>query len=230
NEECQELGFHVYNNYEEILAHPGLQAVWIYTSTDVHTSQSLAAVAKGVHSWLASLGDLMPHTGTRKHAIGSPFMVRSKTCDLRDEPGFFVRYAARSGGISVDCGIRDIDLSLLYLGKPVPKSCWAAGTLQQHPELKSLSDVEAHGPDVCTEITGTEGKLMVTVVPQLNNLRFQDAFTLKVNEFVEVVLKDKELPEKLETGIFVMKLGQGLHHALLTGDVLRFNWKGERLN
>jgi myo-inositol 2-dehydrogenase/D-chiro-inositol 1-dehydrogenase len=32
-----------------MLAHPGLQAVWISTSTDVHASQTLAAIAKGIH-------------------------------------------------------------------------------------------------------------------------------------------------------------------------------------
>lgn len=203
-------------------------------------------------------------------AIGSPFMVRSNTCDLRDETGFFVRYASRNGGIFVDCAIHDIDLSLWYLGNPIPKACWAAGTLQHHPELKGLSDVDnavgvvefwggkiayfycsrtqAHGHDVCTEITGTDGKIMVNVIPKQNNVviadklgmrhevqpeywqRFQDAFALEANEFVGAILDDKEVPVKLETGITVMKIGQGLQHALLTGEVVRFNESGERLN
>ncbi|OJJ32540.1 hypothetical protein ASPWEDRAFT_44690 [Aspergillus wentii DTO 134E9] len=202
-------------------------------------------------------------------AIGSPFMVRSNTCDLRDETGFFVRYAARNGGIFVDCAIHDIDLSLWYLGNPTPKACWAAGTLQHHPELKELNDVDnavgivefwggkiayfycsrtqAHGHDVCTEITGTHGKLMVNVVPKQNNVviadklgmrhevqpeywqRFEDAFAREANEFVEAVLKDQEVPVKLETGITVMKIGQALQHALLTGEVVKFNEQGERL-
>lgn len=206
----------------------------------------------------------------QKQAIGSPFMVRSNTCDLRDETGFFVRYAARNGGIFVDCCIHDIDLSLWYLNDPVPKACWAVGTLQHHPELKALSDVDnavgivefwggkiayfycsrtqAHGHDVCTEITGTDGKLMVNVVPQQNNVvladklgmrhevqpeywqRFQDAFALEANEFVESILLNTPVPVKLETGITVMKIGLGLQHALLTGDVVRFNESGERLN
>lgn len=203
-------------------------------------------------------------------AIGSPFMVRSNTCDLRDETGFFVRYAARNGGIFVDCAIHDIDLSLWYLGNPVPKACWAAGTLQHHPELKNLSDVDnavgvvefwggkiayfycsrtqAHGHDVCTEITGTNGKLMVNVIPKQNNVvladklgmrhevqpeywqRFEDAFALEANEFVEAIVKNKDLPLSLETGITVMKIGQALQQALLTGEATRFNENGERLN
>jgi myo-inositol 2-dehydrogenase / D-chiro-inositol 1-dehydrogenase len=49
NDEYQEFGITVYGRYEEMLAHPGLQAVWISTSTDVHASQSLAAIEKGIH-------------------------------------------------------------------------------------------------------------------------------------------------------------------------------------
>lgn len=205
-----------------------------------------------------------------KKAIGSPFMVRSNTCDLRDETGFFVRYASRNGGIFVDCAIHDIDLSLWFLDNPKPKACWAAGTLQHHPELKDLSDVDnavgivefwggkiayfycsrtqAHGHDVCTEITGTDGKVMVNVIPKRNNVvladslgmrhevqpeyweRFEDAFAVEANEFVSAVLKDTEVPLPLESGIMVMKIGQALQHALLSGEVVRFNESGERLN
>jgi len=75
--------------------------------------------------------------------IGRPFIVRSQTCDLRDDTGFFVRYAARNGGIFVDCCIHDIYLSLYFFGADtIPKSAWAVGTLQHHPELKELNDVD----------------------------------------------------------------------------------------
>lgn len=203
-------------------------------------------------------------------AIGSPFMVRSNTCDLKDETGFFVRYAKKNGGIFVDCAIHDIDLSLWYLNNPVPKACWAAGSLQHHPELKELGDVDnavgvvefwggkiayfccsrtqAHGHDVCTEITGTDGKIMVNVIPRKNNVvvadklgmrhevqpeywqRFEDAFAREANEFVDCMLSDKEVPVKLETGITVMKIGQALQQALLTGEVVKFSETGDRLN
>lgn len=49
NEEYKEFGITAYSDYNEMLAHPDLQAVWISTSTDVHASQSLAAIEKGVH-------------------------------------------------------------------------------------------------------------------------------------------------------------------------------------
>jgi myo-inositol 2-dehydrogenase / D-chiro-inositol 1-dehydrogenase len=39
----------VYNDYEAMINHPGLQAVWVSTSTDVHASQTLAAIGKNLH-------------------------------------------------------------------------------------------------------------------------------------------------------------------------------------
>jgi len=49
NSEYNEFDITVYNKYDDMLNHPGLQAVWISTSTDVHASQSLLAIAKGLH-------------------------------------------------------------------------------------------------------------------------------------------------------------------------------------
>jgi myo-inositol 2-dehydrogenase / D-chiro-inositol 1-dehydrogenase len=204
-----------------------------------------------------------------QNAIGKPFVVRSNTCDLLDETGFFVKYATRNGGIFVDCAIHDIDLSLWYLGNPIPKACWATGTLQHHPELAASNDVDnavgiveywggkmayfycsrtqAHGHDVCTEIAGTDGKVMVNVVPKANNVvladklgmrhevqpeywqRFEAAFATEAQEFVESCLLDKPVPLPLETGLMVMKIGRALQESLLSGEVSRFNEAGERI-
>ena len=49
NQEYKDFGIAVYNNYDNMLAHPGLQAVWVSSSTDVHASQSLAAINKDLH-------------------------------------------------------------------------------------------------------------------------------------------------------------------------------------
>ncbi|KAL4973633.1 hypothetical protein BDW66DRAFT_161962 [Aspergillus desertorum] len=189
----------------------------------------------------------------QKGTIGKPFLVRSNTCDLKDETRFFVRYAARNGGIFVDCAIHDIDLTLWYMDNPVPKAAWVAGTLQHHPELAENNDVDNAvgivefwgGQD---RITGTEGKVMVNVVPRANNVvvadkggmrhevqpeywhRFEHAFALEANDFVDAVLNDKPVPVELETGMAVMKIGQALQHALLSGEVVRFDEKGQRLN
>lgn len=131
-----------------------------------------------------------------KKSIGDPFVIRSNTCYLMDNTGFFVRYASRHGGTFVDCAIHDIDLSLWYLGNPVPKAFSATGTLQHHPKPEQYSDVDnavgvvefydskiayfycsrnqAHAHDVCTEITGTKGKAMINVMPRANNVVLAD--------------------------------------------------------
>lgn len=136
-----------------------------------------------------------------KNAIGKPFFVRSQTADLLDHTGFFVKYAARNGAIFVDCAIHDIGLSLWYLDNPIPKAAWAAGTLQHHPELQEWGDVDngvgiveywggkiayfycsrtqAHGHDVCTEIAGTDGKIMVNVIPKSNNVVLADKLGMR---------------------------------------------------
>lgn len=203
-------------------------------------------------------------------AIGKPFMVRSQTCDLLDETGFFVRYSKRNGGIFVDCSIHDIDLTLWYLQDPVPKSCWAVGTLQHHPELAESNDVDngvgvvefwggkiayfycsrtqAHGHDVSTEVIGTEGKIDVNLVPAMNKVkicdrqgirhevdteywdRFEHAFALEANEFVDSILEDKPVPLPLELGLKVMVIGNALQDSLIRGEVVRFNEQGVRIN
>lgn len=94
--------------------------------------------------------------------IGKPFIVRSQTCDLLDETGFFVRYAAKNGGIFVDCCIHDIDLSLYFFEDAIPKAAWAVGTLQHHPELKELNDVD-NGVGVVEYWGGRLGYFYVSV-------------------------------------------------------------------
>lgn len=209
-------------------------------------------------------------TDSSSGAIGTPFLVRSQTCDLLDETGFFVRYASRNGGIFVDCCIHDIDLSLFYMGEDLlPKSAFAVGTLQHHPELRELQDVDngvgvvefwggkiayfhcsrtqAHGHDVCTEITGTDGKIMVNLLPRTNHVqvagkqgithavpeeywqRFEDAFATEANEFVVCVLENRPVPVKLELGIKGLVIGRALQDSLLTGERIRFDERGVRI-
>jgi myo-inositol 2-dehydrogenase/D-chiro-inositol 1-dehydrogenase len=42
-------GISVYDSYDDMIAHPGLQAVWVSTSTDVHASQTMAGISRGLH-------------------------------------------------------------------------------------------------------------------------------------------------------------------------------------
>lgn len=123
--------------------------------------------------------------------IGRPSIMRSQTCDKHDPSGFFVQYAAKSGGIFVDCNVHDIDLCLWFFGPDVqPKSISAHGITAIHPELRESGDRDnavgviefysgqiayffssrmmAHGQEDTTEIIGTEGKLSVNTNPQKN--------------------------------------------------------------
>ncbi|KAF2144884.1 uncharacterized protein K452DRAFT_244321, partial [Aplosporella prunicola CBS 121167] len=223
-------GVTVFDSYDKMLETPGLQAVWVSTSTDLHAPQSIAAIKKGLHvlcekplsqnmDEARAVVDIAKKNPQLKvmagysrrfdasyrdakakvdaGAIGKPFIVRSQTGDLRDDTGFFVRYAAKNGAIFVDCAIHDIDLSIWYLGEVIPKAVWAIGTISHHPELAESNDVDnglalveywggkmayfycsrtqGHGHDVATEIIGTQGKLMVNVHPRINRVQLADS-------------------------------------------------------
>ncbi|KAK5069206.1 hypothetical protein LTR64_008640 [Lithohypha guttulata] len=301
NAEYQSYGIQVFDDYQTMISMPGLQAVWVSTSTDVHASQTLAAVEKDLHvlcekplstaldecQKVIDAAKAKPHlkvmagfsrrfdasyrdaaNKVKDNVVGTPFLVRSQTGDLLDNTGFFVRYAKKNGGIMVDCAIHDIDLTLWLLSDPVPKACWGVGSLQHHPELAEVRDVDnalgvvefwggkmAHyycsrtqavGHDVCTEITGTAGKISVNVVPRVNNVvisdkigvrhqvqeeywqRFEYAFATEANEFIDSILDDKPVPLPLEGGMKVMVIARALQDALLTGKVIRFDEQGKR--
>jgi myo-inositol 2-dehydrogenase / D-chiro-inositol 1-dehydrogenase len=128
-------------------------------------------------------------------AIGRPSILRSQTCDKHDPSGFFVAYAAWSGGVFVDMAVHDIDLTLWYFGDDVvPKSISAHGITAVQPELRKYNDYDnavgivefysgqiayyycsrmmAHGQEDTTEIIGTEGKLSVNSNPQANFVNY----------------------------------------------------------
>ncbi len=116
-------------------------------------------------------------------AIGTPFLVRSQTCDQNDPEGFFVKFAPTSGGIFMDCSVHDIDLARWMLGRPKALRAFATGTIALHPGLAACGDVDngiavvefeggakavlyasrtmAHGHETSTEVIGTAGKLLV---------------------------------------------------------------------
>ncbi|KAF2793775.1 NAD(P)-binding protein [Melanomma pulvis-pyrius CBS 109.77] len=123
--------------------------------------------------------------------IGRPTIIRSQTCDKHDPSGFFVAYAAWSGGVFVDMSVHDIDLTLWFFGDDIiPKSISAHGVVAVQPGLKQYNDYDnavgivefyggriahyyctrmmAHGQEDVTEVIGTEGKLSVNLNPQSN--------------------------------------------------------------
>lgn len=126
--------------------------------------------------------------------IGRPTVIRSQTCDKHDPSGFFVAYAAWSGGVFVDMSVHDIDLTLWFFGDDLTvKSVSAYGVTAVQPDLRKYNDFDnavgivefyggrianyycsrmmAHGQEDVTEIIGTEGKLSVNAYPQQNQVQ-----------------------------------------------------------
>lgn len=131
---------------------------------------------------------------TQQGLIGRPSILRSQTCDKHDPSGFFVAYAAWSGGVFVDMAVHDIDLTLWFFGDDViPKSISASGITAVQPGLKKYNDYDnavgivefhngkiayyycsrmmAHGQEDTTEIIGTKGKLSVNANPAQNHVQ-----------------------------------------------------------
>jgi myo-inositol 2-dehydrogenase/D-chiro-inositol 1-dehydrogenase len=128
--------------------------------------------------------------------IGSPFLVRSETCDRNDPSGFFVRFAPGSGGIFVDMSVHDIDAARWLLGSPKPLRAFSAGTIAVHAGLSECGDIDngiamcefeggrmatfyasrtmAHGHETQTEIVGTKGRLTVGREGRLNQVQIAD--------------------------------------------------------
>jgi myo-inositol 2-dehydrogenase / D-chiro-inositol 1-dehydrogenase len=129
--------------------------------------------------------------------IGRPFLVRSQTTDQNDDNGFFVRFAATSGGIFLDCTVHDIDVARWLLGKPRATRVFAAGTVALHEGLREFGDIDngvaicefeggklamfyasrtqAHGNDSHSEVIGTAGGLTIGRNPRANRVEIYDA-------------------------------------------------------
>lgn len=127
--------------------------------------------------------------------IGRPSILRSQTCDRHDPSGFYIAYAAWSGGVFVDMAVHDIDLTLWFFEPDViPNSISAHGIRAGQPELKQFNDYDnavgmvefyngkiayfycsrmmAHGQEDTTETIGTKGKLTMNGNPQKNFVNY----------------------------------------------------------
>lgn len=110
------------------------------------------------------------------------------------------------------------------------------------------SRTQAHGHDVLTEVTGRDGKISVNLVPHANKVtisdkigirhevepeywqRFEQAFEVEANEFVDAVINNKPVPLPMQGGVKVMVIARALQQSFLTGKVVHFNEKGEPLS
>lgn len=133
--------------------------------------------------------------------IGAPFLVRSQTFDKYDPSGFFVRFAATSGGIFLDMSVHDIDTTRWLLGSPAPLRAYATGTVAVHEGLHQWQDVDnaaalcefeggkiayfcasrtmAHGFEATTEIVGTRGRLTIGANSRVDSVDIADAHGMR---------------------------------------------------
>ncbi|KAF9887003.1 hypothetical protein FE257_010619 [Aspergillus nanangensis] len=221
-------GVTLYDDYDKMLGHPGLQAVVLGTATSVHAEETMKAIDHDLHvlcekplsTSVEVCKAVVQKARTKPHLkvmcgfsrrfdesyrdvydkisqglIGRPSIVRSQTCDKHDPSGFFVDYAAWSGGVFVDMSVHDIDLTLWFFGDDMTvKSVAAYGITAVQPDLKKHNDYDnavgivefyngkiayyycsrmmAHGQEDTTEVIGTEGKLSVNINPQCNFVNF----------------------------------------------------------
>lgn len=220
---------HCYADYAALLAHPGLDAVFLVTPTALHAEQIIAALQAGKHVFCekplsldlqdclrveaeaarhpelkvmigfvrrfdASYRDAARKIG--EGLIGKPYLIRSQTLDQNDPGGFFVRFAATSGGIFLDCSVHDIDLARWLLASPTPRRVYAIGTNVIHQGLREFDDVDngvatlefgdgsmasfmasrtmAHGHETLTEVFGSLGRLTIGAGARLDRVEISD--------------------------------------------------------
>ena len=160
-------------------------------SLDVAACEAVEAVARDCPDQVIMVGFVRRFDASYLEAkaaidcgdIGTPFWVRSQTCDRYDPDGFFVGFAATSGGIFMDCAVHDIDLARWFLGNPRAVRVFATGMIAMYPDLAVHGDVDnglavvefdggqravfyvsrtmPHGHETTTEVIGSGGTLQI---------------------------------------------------------------------
>jgi myo-inositol 2-dehydrogenase/D-chiro-inositol 1-dehydrogenase len=196
------------------------------------------------------------HARVASGAIGTPFLVKSQTCDKHDPSGFFVKFAPKSGGIFLDMSVHDIDTARWFLGAPKPVRAFATGTVAVHEGLKDCGDLDngmamiefeggkmavlqasrtmPHGHETSAEITGTSGRLTIGAGARSNRVdiadaggirhectptfyeRFEEAFLLELNGFVDAVREGRPLPLSLRDATEATRIGLAIQRSLAT--------------
>src|SRR5471030_1812448 len=266
---------HCYADYAALLAHPGLDAVFLVTPTALHAQQIIAALQAGKHVFCekplsldlddclrveaeaarhpqlkvmigfvrrfdASYRDAARKIG--EGLIGKPYLIRSQTLDQNDPGGFFVRFAATSGGIFLDCSVHDIDLVRWLLANPTPRRVYAIGTNVIHKGLLEFDDgsmasflasrTMAHGHETLTEVFGSHGRLTIGAGARLHRVeiadqhgsrhectadfyaRFSEAFLLEAREFVDAALGLGPLSLSLADATEATRIGLAMTRAM----------------
>lgn len=225
-----ELGVpQLFENYNEMLVHTDIDALWIASSSVHHAAQALAALDRNLHVFTEKpmgvtldecaniekavaahskqvflVGFVRRFDPSYRYAkelvdrgvIGTPFLVRSQTCDLDEYAEFQLEFVKTGGGIFLDMNVHDIDLARWFIGSEIHE-VHAVGGSYVHPGFSELGDADNtvclatfengamavlsasrtafHGHDTHTEIVGSKGILKVGTTPRKNRVEIFDA-------------------------------------------------------
>ena len=128
--------------------------------------------------------------------IGTPFLVRSQTCDLDEYAEFQLEFVKTGGGIFLDMNVHDIDLARWFIGSEIAEVHSVGGSFV-HQGFATLGDADNtvclatfkngaiavlsasrtafHGHDTHTEIVGTKGILKIGTTPRKNRVEIFDS-------------------------------------------------------
>ncbi|KAK7512530.1 uncharacterized protein IWZ02DRAFT_471844 [Phyllosticta citriasiana] len=223
----------------EMLEQPGLQAVWVSTSTDLHARVTTAAIHKDLdvlyEKPLSYDLEERPPAGSRRR----PDLAKQNThlkimaaCSCRFDASYTGQPRRRltrapSDGPSSRCGTRASE-------DVVPKRVFAVGTIAHHEGLAEANDInsgiavvenwdgkmayfyasrtQTHGHDVANEVQSE-----------------RHAFDTEANELLGSVAEDKPVPVGLDLGLKGMEIGWALKKALWEGRSVTFDRQGRRV-
>ncbi|KAK6697631.1 hypothetical protein SNK04_013883 [Fusarium graminearum] len=146
-------GVAIYENYDDMLAHQGLDAVCVASATAVHAGQTNAAIAAGKHVCEKPLGttveisqSVVDAAATRPDLKVMCGFSRRFDASYRDayektKAGLIGRPSILRRGIFVDCSIHDIDLAIWFFGQESKvRSVHAVGITAVEPDLRQYND------------------------------------------------------------------------------------------
>ncbi|GKZ37783.1 hypothetical protein AbraIFM66950_009541 [Aspergillus brasiliensis] len=201
-------GVQIYASFEETITVKDLEAVVIASSTALHVPQTLAALDRGLHvlcekpisTSVAELSQIVTRLQDQSTtaSLMVAFMRRFDESYQAAYQKVQAGYLRTCGGSFIDAVIRDIDLSLMFLGEDsIPKSCSAHGVNAVFEDLAQMGDADnavgiceywdgkiahfylsrtsgAAGYDNQSEIWGLEGKIGVKATPRRDRVEVSD--------------------------------------------------------
>ena len=162
---AQQLGLSAtYESLEQMLAHPGLDAVVLVTPTSLHADQTIAVLQAGKHVFVEKPLALNVPDCERVLQVAQkhPNQIAMVGFVRRFDASYMNAYASVAAGeigkpflvrsqtcdqndtegFFMDCSVHDIDLARWMLGRPKALRVFASGTIALHPGLAQFHDVD----------------------------------------------------------------------------------------